>query len=128
MWFDKLSQQITEQVVRPWFFWLIVAALLAWIPTLFLWDDGRTDLLVDAITNPVQLLLLVLLQNTQWRQEKALDWRQDNVEGSLALLLRHVAGDVQDDVRRRSLLEAADRLEDNARRSTRLATATPDDD
>jgi low affinity Fe/Cu permease len=128
MWFDKLAQRITKQVVRPWFFWLMVVLIIAWIPTLALLDTGTSDLLIDALCNPLQLVLLVLLQNTQSRQEKALDSRQDTVEISLALLLRHAAEGVQDEARRRSLLEAADGLVENARSSKQLATADIDDE
>ncbi|HEX5420935.1 MAG TPA: hypothetical protein VFY39_13125 [Gammaproteobacteria bacterium] len=128
MWFDKLAERITRQVVRPWFFWLVVALIIAWVPTLALLNMGISDLLIDALCNPLQLVLLVLLQNTQSRQEKALDSRQDTLEVSLALLLRHAADGVEDEARRKSLLEAADGLVENARSSKQLATADIEDE
>lgn len=123
MSFDRFAQQITKQVVRPWFFWLIAGAILAWLPTLVLWDPGPSDLLVDSLTNPLSLLLLVLLQNSQSRQERALDRRQDQLERSVSLLLRQAAVHEPDEATRRSLSDAAENLMRSAEESEALATA-----
>ena len=91
------------------------------------WDTGHSDLLVDALTNPLSLLLLLLLlQNSQYRSDVALGDRQDAMEQGLALVLRHLAEAEGDESRRRELREGAQRLIDNAERSTSIASAGVD--
>lgn len=120
--FDRISEHISRQVAQPWFFLLVAVALLAWIPTVFLWDTGTSDLLVDALTNPLSLLLLVLLQNSQYRSGRAKDDRQDELEKALALLLRQVASGEADEARRDRLHEQAARLVHNAEVTGRLVS------
>jgi low affinity Fe/Cu permease len=123
MSFDLFAQRITNQVVRGWFFFAICLMILVWIPTLFLWETGPSDLLVDSITNPLSLLLLVLLQNSQSRQERAQDSRQDQLERALALLLHESAEHQRDQTQRRELQEAAEALVRNAGASSRMTKA-----
>lgn len=126
--FDRFAERITRQVVRSWFFALVAVAVLAWLPTLFLWDSGASDLLVDALANPTSLLLLLLLQNSQHRSERAQDRRQDAIEHALALLLDEVAEHEDEGARRRELTRAAGRLRRQAEESSREASAALDDE
>lgn len=121
--FDQLSERTARHVARPWFFAIVAIAIAAWIPTVVLWESGTSDLLVDALTNPLSLLLLVLLQNSQYRSAQAQDDRQDEIERSLALVVRHFADTEQDESRRRELVDGARRLVHNAERSTSIASA-----
>lgn len=121
--FDRLSQRVTEQVARPWFFLLVLAMLVAWLPTLFFWDAGHADLLVDALTNPLSLVLIVLLQNSQNRGDRAKDVRQDQLERAMAQLLLYQAGKEGDPGTRRRLCEAADALVANAEEATTMSSA-----
>ena len=121
--FDRLSQRVTEHVGRPWFFVFVLAMLVAWLPTLFFWDAGRADLLVDALTNPLSLVLIVLLQNSQNRGDRAKDVRQDQLERAMAQLLLYQAGKEGDAGMRRRLCEAADSLLANAEEATTMSSA-----
>lgn len=123
MRFDRLAEQVTRHVVRPWFFAVTVGLILVWLPSLILWEAGPSDLLVDGLTNPLSLLLLVLLQNSQFRSERAKDERQDQLERSVALVLRQLARGEADEDGRAELLGAAERLEENARATRALASA-----
>lgn len=120
---DTLSQRATRTVISRAFFVVVLVALVAWIPTLFLADAGVADLVVDALTNPLSLLLLLLLQNSQYRSDQAKDHRQDQLSGALALLLRHAAEREQDAGQRDRLLAEADELEEAAEKEDRLASA-----
>ncbi len=123
MSFNQLSERTARLVSRPWFFAVVLLAIVAWLPTLVLWDTGPSDLLVDALTNPLSLLLLVLLQNSQYRSDQAKDDRQDELERGLALVLDHLAEQEGDEARRRELRTRARHLEENAERSTSIASA-----
>lgn len=125
--FDQLAERSARQAGRPWFFAVVVLAIAAWLPTLALWDSGSSDLFVDALTNPLSLLLLLLLQNSQYRSDVAMDDRLDALEQALALALGHLAEGEGDERRRQELRKGAQRLIDNAGRSTSLASAEVDD-
>lgn len=121
--FDKVSERTARLIAGPWFFAAVVLAIAAWLPTVALWDTGASDLLVDALTNPMSLLLLVLLQNSHYRSGLAQDDRQDEIERSLAMVLRHLADSEGDEGRRRELVEGARRLVRNAERSRSISSA-----
>ncbi len=70
----------------------------------------------------------MLLQNSQHRAGQAKDDRQDNLEESLALLLRNAAGHEDEPARREELHGQAQQLVESARRATRLASADLEDD
>lgn len=127
MSFDQFAEQASRHVGKAWFFGLVVAAIVAWLPTLVLWDTGPSDLLVDSLTNPLSLLLLVLLQNSQNRTDDAKDARQDEIEHGLAAVLDHLAERVDDDDAAARLTEQARKLVRNAQRSESMSTAGLDD-
>ena len=128
MTFDQVAERVTRQVVRPWFFLVVSVGIAAWLPTLIRWDTGSSDLLIDSLTNPLSLLLLILLQNSQVRSDRANDERQDHLERSVALVLRQLAQHQDDKDGRAELLAAAENLEENSRATRALASADLDDD
>jgi low affinity Fe/Cu permease len=117
MSFDRFAERVTQYVTRPWFFWMVFGAMVAWIPTLFLLDPNLSDLIIDAISNTLSLVLLILLQNSQLRFQKAQDSRQDLAERSLALLLRSVARQEENAQLRNALLISSDALVRNAEKN-----------
>jgi low affinity Fe/Cu permease len=123
MRFDRFSEHVSRHVAHPWFFIVMCGAVLVWLPTLVGWDANGSDLLIDAISNPVSLLLLVLLHNKQHRADVALDARQDQLERSMALVLEHLAAREADPSRQGTLRKAAWQLIDNAERTKSLAHA-----
>jgi len=123
MRFDQLAERVNRSVARPWFFWLVVAAIAAWVPTLVLTSTNTSDLLIDAITSPLSLVLLVLLHNSQDRSDEAQDRRQDDLEKALALLLRNVARHDPHEECRHELEREARRLVAAAEEEGRLASA-----
>lgn len=123
MWFDRFCEHVSRHVGQPWFFIVVFAAVAAWVPTLVGWDPNGSDLLIDAIANPVSVLLLVLLHNKQHRGGEALDVRQDQMERGLALVLEHLAGREADPAQQERLREAARLLVENAERTSSFAHA-----
>jgi len=123
MRFDQFSEHVSRHVAHPWFFVVLVLAVAAWLPTLVFWQVDASDLLIDAMSNPVSLLLLVLLHNSQHRGDEALDVRQDQLERSMALVLEHLADRDTDPAQQSQLREAARQLIANAERTTNFAHA-----
>lgn len=129
MTFDQLSESANRQVARPWFFVTVLVVLAAWVPSLLLFDANRADLLIDALTNPLSVVLLALLHNSRFRTEEAQDVRQDTVELALAAVIRHLAR--REDTLsadRDELLRHAELLVESAREATRLSHAETTDD
>lgn len=126
MIFDRFAELMARRVVRGWFFAILLAGVLAWLPTLFLWDSGASDLFIDALANPLSLLLLVLIENSQFRSEEAQDRRQDAIEGALALVLEQLGMAEDDESRRDELRAAAGGLREQAAESSRMAAAELD--
>lgn len=122
MTFDQLSEFANRQVARSWFFVAVLAVIVAWLPALFLLDANGADLMIDGLTNPLSVVLLALLHNSQFRAERAQDDRQDTLEQALAALMRHLARQ-QDAKEPEDLLQHADKLVESARQATRLASA-----
>jgi len=121
--FDRFAPGATRQVGRPWFFIVVAVEIAAWLPTLFLWETGPSDLLVDALTNPASLVLLILLQNSQNRGDSAKDARQDEMEHALAEILDHLAARDEDEAAAQRLRGQTDRLRRNADESATMSSA-----
>jgi hypothetical protein len=129
MTFDQLSESANRQVARPWFFVAVLVVLAAWVPSLLLLDTNHADLLIDALTNPLSVVLLALLHNSRFRTEQAQDVRQDTLELALAAMMRHLADkdDTPDD-ERGELLQHARLLVESAREANRLSHAETTDE
>jgi|GEM_PF-6815372 len=110
MWFNRFAEAVSVQVSRSWFFILTLAAVVAWIPTLWLLDPGTSDLIVDSIANPTSLVLLVLLHNAAFRSERASDARSDQLAEALAEVLHQLSREESDPDRRAYLEGRAERL------------------
>ncbi|MBE1579520.1 MULTISPECIES: hypothetical protein [Pseudonocardiaceae] len=120
--FNRLSNKASSWLAHPLFFGFVVLALVAWVPTLWLMETGASDLVVDSITNPLQLLLLVLLHNNQHRVSKASDDRADQTARALATLLEHAATTTQDEQRSQQLREEAVQLQRDAEKDNELSS------
>lgn len=123
MHFDQIAERVTRAVGKPWFFWLMIGAIVAWLPTLVLTSTGTSDLVIDAIANPISLVLIVLLQNSQYRSDVAQDKRADDVEKAFAVLFRHLARHDPHAECRDALEREARHLVEKAEAEGRLASA-----
>jgi low affinity Fe/Cu permease len=119
--FNEMSNKTSSALAHPAFFAIVVLALLAWLPTVVLMDTGVSDLIVDSITNPLQLLLLVLLHNNQYRVSKASDDRGDQTAWALASLLDHAADTSDDEDRSQRLRKEAAELRRDAEKDSDLS-------
>ncbi len=84
-WFDRLSTVIADTVARAWFFGLCVLLVLVWAPSYFLLRNVDTwQLIINTATTIVTFLLVALLQNTQKRDNNALQRKLNAIADALA--------------------------------------------
>jgi hypothetical protein len=83
--FDRFAEKASQFASRAWFFGFCVLLVLVWIPTLPLFGSVDTwQLVINTATTIVTFLLVALLQNSQWRGDKAFNQKLNAVAGGLA--------------------------------------------
>jgi low affinity Fe/Cu permease len=111
--FDRFADRTATVTSRASFFVLCLLMVLIWLPSYFLFRDGDTwQLVIGTVTNVLTFLLVALIQNTQWRSEKAVNVKLNAIAEGLADLMRFQMGedsDLHDDL---AQLQATVGLED----------------
>jgi uncharacterized membrane protein len=101
--FDRFAGRSSEFVSRAPFFGFCVLLVVVWAPTYFLVGNFDTyQLIINTPTTIITFLLVALLQNTQKRNEEALQHKLDALADGLADLMEHFA---EDDPERRAAKE-----------------------
>ena len=101
--FDRFAGRCSEFVSRAPFFTFCVLVVVLWAPTYFLVSNFDTyQLIINTPTTIITFLLVALLQNTQKRNEQALQHKLNAVADGLADLMEHFA---EDDPERRAAKE-----------------------
>jgi uncharacterized membrane protein len=101
--FDRFAGRCSEVVSRAPFFTFCVLVVVLWAPTYFLVSNFDTyQLIINTPTTIITFLLVALLQNTQKRDEQALQHKLNAVADGLADLMEHFA---EDDPERRAAKE-----------------------
>ena len=101
--FDRFAGRCSEFVSRAPFFTFCVLLVVLWAPTYFLVGNFDTyQLIINTPTTIITFLLVALLQNTQKRNEQALQHKLNAVADGLADLMEHFA---EDDPERRAAKE-----------------------
>jgi Low affinity iron permease len=92
--FDRFAGRCANFVSRAPFFTFCVLLVVLWAPTYFLVGNFDTyQLIINTPTTIITFLLVALLQNTQKRNEQALQHKLDAVADGLADLMEHFATD-----------------------------------
>ena len=95
--FDRFAGRCAEFVSRAPFFTFCVLLVVVWAPTYFLVGSFDTyQLIINTPTTIITFLLVALLQNTQKRNEQALQHKLDAVADGLADLMEHFSDDDPD--------------------------------
>lgn len=90
--FDRLASAVSNQVSRAWFFALCALIVLIWLPSFFVFRSVDTwQLVINTLTTIVTFLLVALLQNTQYRSDKATQKKLNAVVEALADLMEGLA-------------------------------------
>jgi uncharacterized membrane protein len=92
--FDRFAGRCADFVSRAPFFTFCVLLVVLWAPTYFLVGNFDTyQLIINTPTTIITFLLVALLQNTQKRNEQALQHKLDALADGLADLMEHFAAD-----------------------------------
>jgi hypothetical protein len=92
--FDRFAGRCANFVSRAPFFTFCVLLVVLWAPTYFLVGNFDTyQLIINTPTTIITFLLVALLQNTQKRNEQALQRKLDALADGLADLMEHFATD-----------------------------------
>jgi low affinity Fe/Cu permease len=109
--FDRFAGRSADFVSRAPFFTFCVLLVVVWAPTYFLVGNFDTyQLIINTPTTIITFLLVALLQNTQKRNEQALQHKLDAVADGLADLMEHFA--VEEPERRAAKEDLANDIED----------------
>jgi len=103
MTFDRFAEAASDFVSEAAFFLGCVFLVVIWVPSYFVFGDIDTwQLVINTATTIVTFLLVALLQNSQRRNELAMNAKLDALADGLADLMEGVAPDnarLQSDMR-----------------------------
>lgn len=101
--FDRFAERASDFVSEAVFFLACVLLVVVWVPSYFLFGDVDTwQLVINTATTIVTFLLVALLQNSQRRNELAMNAKLDALADGLADLMEGIAPDnakLQSDMR-----------------------------
>jgi low affinity Fe/Cu permease len=92
--FDRFATAAEKFVSRAWFFAICVLLVVIWAPSYFLFQEVDTwQLVINTATTIITFLLVALLQNTQSRENNAVQHKLNAIADGLADLMRQIATD-----------------------------------
>ncbi|MQM26274.1 hypothetical protein GFD30_11940 [Glycomyces sp. NEAU-7082] len=112
--FDRLSSRAAKFTGRPGYFVFCALLVLAWAPTVIWFEKLTWHLIIHTVTTIITFLMVALLQNSETRNDAALQHKLNAVADALADILdRLPADDDEEAARRRHELHRAVGLEDD---------------
>ena len=101
--FDRFAERASDVVSEATFFLACLLLVVVWVPSYFVFGDVDTwQLVINTATTIVTFLLVALLQNSQRRNELAMNAKLDALADGLADLMEGIAPDnakLQSDMR-----------------------------
>lgn len=99
--FDRFAEAASEIASHATFFLACVLLVVVWAPSYFVLGNLDTwQLLINTATTIITFLLVALLQNSQRRNETAMNAKLDALADGLADLMAHVGGrDLERDIK-----------------------------
>ncbi len=90
-WFDRAASAVANITARAWFFLGCALIVLVWAPSYFFIQNLDTwQLIINTLTTIITFLLVALLQNTQYRADKALQTKLNAIADGLADLMEEL--------------------------------------
>jgi low affinity Fe/Cu permease len=90
--FDRLASAVAELVAKAWFFCVCALIVVIWAPSIWLIKDVDTwQLIINTLTTIITFLLVALLQNTQYRSDRAAQQKLNAIVEALADLMEGMA-------------------------------------
>ena len=92
--FDRFAERASDVVSQAVFFLACALLVVVWVPSYFVFGDVDTwQLVINTATTIVTFLLVALLQNSQRRNELAMNAKLDALADGLADLMEGIAPD-----------------------------------
>jgi hypothetical protein len=92
--FDRFAERASDFVSEAFFFLACVVLVVVWVPSYFAFRNVDTwQLVINTATTIVTFLLVALLQNSQRRNELAMNEKLDVLADGLADLMEGIAPD-----------------------------------
>ena len=91
--FDRFAGRAARLVSRAPFFAACVLLVIVWLPTTVLMDFNTSQLLINTPTTIITFLLVAMLQNTQTRNEQAVQRKLNAIADGLADLMEELSDD-----------------------------------
>lgn len=90
--FDRLASSVSRIVAKAWFFAACALIVCIWVPSILLIRNLDTwQLIINTLTTIITFLLVALLQNTQYRADKALQQKLNAIIEALADVMEALA-------------------------------------
>jgi low affinity Fe/Cu permease len=87
--FDRFAERLSRIVGQAWFFTVAMVLVLVWVPLIAVFESVDTwQLVLNTLTSVVAFLLIALLQNSERRNDKAVQQKLDTIATALAVHLR----------------------------------------
>jgi hypothetical protein len=126
--FDMFAGWSSKLASRAAFFTFCVLLVVVWAPTFFLLRDVDTwQLIINTVTTIITFLMVALLQNSQTRNDQALQHKLNAIADGLADLMAyiHTGGEGRDLEHDLIELRAAVGLESHESSSSNRASKNP---
>lgn len=94
--FDHFAEKAAHVFSGGGFFAVSALLVLIWLPTLWIMGAEPSQFLIQTVTAIVTFLLVALLQNSQRRNEEALNIKLNAIAQGIADLMRDRMGDDHD--------------------------------
>ncbi|MCD0444458.1 low affinity iron permease family protein [Glycomyces sp. A-F 0318] len=89
--FDRFATKAADFVSRAPFFFFCVLLVLVWAPSFLFFPIDTWQLIINTTTTIITFLMVALLQNTQSRNDAAIQHKLNALASGLADLMEHVA-------------------------------------
>lgn len=89
--FDKFATKASEFAARAPFFLLCILLVLIWAPSIIWLPMETWQLVINTTTTIITFLLVALLQNTESRNDAAVQQKLNAIADGLADLMQHTA-------------------------------------
>jgi hypothetical protein len=90
-WFDRFATKASEFAARAPFFSMCILVVLLWAPSIIWLDMSTWQLIINTTTTIITFLMVALLQNTESRNDAALQHKLNAIAGALADIMQHLS-------------------------------------
>ena len=130
--FDEFAERATRLASGAPFFVSCAVLIVLWLPTMIFMKVGSSQLLIQTLTAIVTFLLVALLQNSQKRNEEAVNLKLNAIAQGVADLMRAETGedkDLRDNIERlRQTVGLEERTTTDRQTSDDVGGAGPEED